>query len=179
MHRLAHLRAGQDAEAELGRPVMSSNLAIAGTRSQADTGERMSSLVTPASLPAPRTRTSGSTRLVGRAAALPDVRAAVEANHDDNRWWPASVPDWRVRMTVAGWSTRVSYAMVSTYAGVVSQRGPPRLGRAHPLNDETLAAWSARSACPRPASATCGHSPASSALPGERSRSGHAHRMST
>lgn len=58
---------------------------------------------------------------VSRAAARPDVRAAVEANHDDNRWWPASVRDWRVRMAVAGWSSRVSYAMVSTYAGVVSQ----------------------------------------------------------
>ena len=59
--------------------------------------------------------------LVARAAAQPDVRAAVEANHDDNRWWPLSVSDWRVRMTVAGWSTRVSYAMIDTYSGVVSR----------------------------------------------------------
>lgn len=59
--------------------------------------------------------------LVSRAAAQPDVRAAVEANHDDNRWWPRSVTDWRVRMTVAGWSTRVSYSMIGTYAGVVAQ----------------------------------------------------------
>ena len=59
--------------------------------------------------------------LVARAAGQPDVRAAVEANHDDNRWWPLSVSDWRVRMTVAGWSTRVSYAMIDTYSGVVSQ----------------------------------------------------------
>jgi hypothetical protein len=40
--------------------------------------------------------------LAARAAGQPDVRAAVEANHDDNRWWPRSVSDWRVRMTVAG-----------------------------------------------------------------------------
>lgn len=59
--------------------------------------------------------------LVARAARQPDVRAAVEANHDDNRWWPLSVSDWRVRMTVAGWSTRVSYAMIDTYSGVVSR----------------------------------------------------------
>jgi hypothetical protein len=58
--------------------------------------------------------------LVERAVRQPDVRAAVEANHDDNRWWPRSVTDWRIRMTVAGWSTRVSYAMIGTYAGVVS-----------------------------------------------------------
>lgn len=48
-----------------------------------------------------------------------DVKAAVEVNHDDNRWWPTYVADWRVRMAVAGWSTRVSYAMIDTYANVV------------------------------------------------------------
>jgi hypothetical protein len=59
--------------------------------------------------------------LVAAAAVQPGVRAAVEANHDDNRWWPRSVSDWRVRMTVAGWSTRVSYAMIGTYSGVVAR----------------------------------------------------------
>lgn len=59
--------------------------------------------------------------LVARAAGQPDVRAAVEANHDDNRWWPRSVSDWRVGMTVSGWSTRVSYAMIGTYSNVVTQ----------------------------------------------------------
>jgi hypothetical protein len=59
--------------------------------------------------------------LVARAAAQPDVRPAVEANHDDNRWWPRSVSDWRVRMAVAGWSTRVSYSMIETYSGVVAR----------------------------------------------------------
>ena len=59
--------------------------------------------------------------LVSCAARQDDVRAAVEANHDDNRWWPLSVSDWRVRMMVAGWSTRVSYAMIDTYSGVVAR----------------------------------------------------------
>jgi hypothetical protein len=59
--------------------------------------------------------------LVATAAVQPAVRTAVEANHDDNRWWPRSVSDWRVRMTVAGWSTRVSYAMIGTYSGVVAR----------------------------------------------------------
>ncbi|MGH8900098.1 MAG: hypothetical protein ACRDYA_00050 [Egibacteraceae bacterium] len=57
---------------------------------------------------------------VRRISALPDVRAAVEANHDENRWWPTTVADPRMRMAVAGWSTRVSYAMVDTYARVVN-----------------------------------------------------------
>jgi endonuclease III len=58
-------------------------------------------------------------RLVARAAALPDVRAEVEANHDNNRWWPRTISDPRVRMLAAGWSTRVSYRMVGTYAKVI------------------------------------------------------------
>jgi endonuclease III len=76
---------------------------------------------------------------VSRAAALTDVQAAVEANHDDNRWWPAYVQDWRVRMAVAGWSSRVSYAMVGTYASVVA--GADTLGwePLTRLNDESLA----------------------------------------
>ncbi|MEU7022775.1 hypothetical protein ABZ990_19250 [Streptomyces sp. NPDC046203] len=58
-------------------------------------------------------------RLVARAAALPDVRAEVEANHDDNRWWPRTIADPRVRMLAAGWSTRISYRMIDTYAEVI------------------------------------------------------------
>ncbi|MFJ6574180.1 hypothetical protein ACIQNU_42995 [Streptomyces sp. NPDC091292] len=59
-------------------------------------------------------------RLVARAAGLPAVRAEVEANHDENRWWPTSISDPRVRMLAAGWSTRVSYRMVETYARVIT-----------------------------------------------------------
>ncbi|MEU9373687.1 hypothetical protein AB0D94_07970 [Streptomyces sp. NPDC048255] len=59
-------------------------------------------------------------RLVARAAGLPDVQAEVEANHDENRWWPTSISDPRVRMLAAGWSTRVSYQMVDTYAQVIT-----------------------------------------------------------
>ena len=76
--------------------------------------------------------------LVSRAADQPDVRAAVEANHDDNRWWPKSVGDWRVRMTVAGWSTRVSYAMIGTYAGVVTQADSLGWGGLTALDDKAL-----------------------------------------
>jgi hypothetical protein len=76
--------------------------------------------------------------LVECAARQPDVRAAVEANHDDNRWWPQSVTDWRVRMAVAGWSTRVSYAMIGTYAGVVSRADSLGWGGLTALDDAKL-----------------------------------------
>ncbi|MEV3873689.1 hypothetical protein [Streptomyces sp. NPDC049906] len=60
-------------------------------------------------------------RLVRHAAGLADVRAEVEANHDENRWWPTSITDPRLRMAVAGWSTRVSYRMIGTYNRVVGE----------------------------------------------------------
>ncbi len=53
-------------------------------------------------------------------AADPVVKAAVEDNHDENRWWPTAISDWRLRMAVAGWGTRVSYHMIDTYAQVVA-----------------------------------------------------------
>jgi hypothetical protein len=59
--------------------------------------------------------------IVRRIAALPEVRVAVEENHDDNRWWPTSISDPRMRMLVAGWSTRISYSVVDTYARVVAE----------------------------------------------------------
>ena len=76
---------------------------------------------------------------VTSAATQPDVRAAVEANHDDNRWWPAYVQDWRIRMAVAGWSSRVSYAMVGTYAGVVARADTLGWDMLTTLDDESLA----------------------------------------
>jgi endonuclease III len=75
---------------------------------------------------------------VARAAAQSDVKVAVQANHDDNRWWPARVRDWRVRMAVAGWSTRVSYAMIGKYADVVGRADGLGWNELITLNDESL-----------------------------------------
>ena len=58
--------------------------------------------------------------VAARVAAEDDVKAAVEANHDQNRWWPTTVADWRLRMLIAGWSTRISYNMIDTYSAVVA-----------------------------------------------------------
>ena len=52
-------------------------------------------------------------------ASLPEVKIEVMKNHDDNQWWPIALADWRLRLVVAGWSTRVSYQMISTYRSVV------------------------------------------------------------
>lgn len=63
----------------------------------------------------------GLFRTVARIAQEADLKAEVEKNHDENRWWPTSLKDWRLRMTVAGWSTQVSYNMITTYARVVAE----------------------------------------------------------
>jgi hypothetical protein len=39
-------------------------------------------------------------------------------NYWENRWWPLSVDDWRLRMLFAGLSTRVSYQSIKTYQSV-------------------------------------------------------------
>ncbi|MFD0391820.1 hypothetical protein ACFQ3Z_00230 [Streptomyces nogalater] len=45
----------------------------------------------------------------------------MEANHDHNRWWPPTITDPRMRMLAAGWSTRINYRMIDTYATVLAE----------------------------------------------------------
>jgi hypothetical protein len=77
--------------------------------------------------------------LTRRVSALPEIKAAVEANHDENRWWPMTVADPRLRMVVAGWSTRVSYAMIDTYARVVADADALGFDELTGLRDKDLA----------------------------------------
>jgi hypothetical protein len=72
-------------------------------------------------------------------ARLPDVRQEVLKNHDDNRWWPNSVEDWRLRLVIAGLSARVSYAMIGTYSSVVSALNEVGYRRVARLPDPELA----------------------------------------
>lgn len=74
-----------------------------------------------------------------KCASLPDVRHDVLANHDNNRWWPRSVKDWRLRMMIAGLGTRVSYAMLSTHEAVVSKFRTIGYTRLTRLPDDQLA----------------------------------------
>lgn len=76
-----------------------------------------------------------------RVSALSEVRAAVEANHDENRWWPTTLSDPRVRMLAAGWSSRVSYAMVGTYAQVISQVDELGFDRLIAASDSQIRHW--------------------------------------
>jgi hypothetical protein len=77
--------------------------------------------------------------VLSRIAALPELKAAVEANHDNNRWWPTTLVDPRMRMLVAGWSTRVSYSMVDVYAHVVTQADRIGYDQIARTNDDMIA----------------------------------------
>lgn len=77
-------------------------------------------------------------QLVRTAATLADVKADVEANHDNNRWWPTTITDPRMRMAAAGWSTRISYNMISTYAAVIAAADAVAFDELTAMSDDDL-----------------------------------------
>ena len=48
------------------------------------------------------------------------VKKAVVNSHDNNPWWPNDVDDWRMKMIIAGLSTRVSFRMLKTYVNTIN-----------------------------------------------------------
>lgn len=62
---------------------------------------------------------NGLLAAVRDCVAFESVRDEVAANYLENRWWPTWVDDWRLRMLIAGWSTRVSYNHIAHYQTVV------------------------------------------------------------
>jgi thymidylate kinase/endonuclease III len=67
-----------------------------------------------------RTNNKYLQRIIEICSKLPEVKMEVKKNHDDNLWWPLYVSDWRLRMVVAGWSSRISYNSIAHYKKVVS-----------------------------------------------------------
>ena len=47
------------------------------------------------------------------------VKYEVIKNHDDNMWWPENISDKKMRLIIAGLSTRISYSMINTYQQVI------------------------------------------------------------
>jgi hypothetical protein len=76
--------------------------------------------------------------IVRACASLEDVKNEVFKNHDENRWWPLSIKDWRLRLVVAGWSSRISYRMISTYQRVVSEANKLGFDQMSVCSDEEL-----------------------------------------
>lgn len=59
-------------------------------------------------------------QILSICSACDTVRMEVIKNHDNNLWWPTKVTDGRLRLLIAGLSTRISYNMISTYIRVIS-----------------------------------------------------------
>ena len=53
-------------------------------------------------------------------ASQPEVKDAVIKSHDNNPWWPKDVDDWRMKMLIAGLSTRVSFRMLGSYIKTIN-----------------------------------------------------------
>jgi hypothetical protein len=77
--------------------------------------------------------------LVTVAAARPEVRREVIRNYSDNTWWPRRIGDWRLRMAIAGWSTRVAYRGIRAYQQVVCDAEAVSFDALCELSDAELA----------------------------------------
>lgn len=53
-------------------------------------------------------------------ASQMEVKDTVINSHDNNPWWPRDVDDWRMKMLVAGLSTRVSFRMLGSYTNTIN-----------------------------------------------------------
>lgn len=60
-------------------------------------------------------------KIINICAKQEDVKKEVHENHDENKWWPTSVSDYRKRLLIAGLSTRISYNMIGTYRKVIDE----------------------------------------------------------
>lgn len=59
-------------------------------------------------------------RAIEIMASQSEVKDAVIKSHDNNPWWPKDVNDWRIKMLIAGLSTRVSFRMLGSYIKTIS-----------------------------------------------------------
>ena len=60
------------------------------------------------------------TNIIDICSKQESVKKDVLLNHDNNLWWPLSITDYRMRLVIAGLSTRISYNMIQTYRNVIT-----------------------------------------------------------
>lgn len=68
-----------------------------------------------------------------------NVKAEVVKNHDNNLWWPMDITDKRMRLLIAGLSTRISYNMITTYQQVLTNLNKHSYEEIIIMDDECLA----------------------------------------
>lgn len=67
-----------------------------------------------------------------------DVKEEVHRNHDNNKWWPKEIKDYRKRLLIAGLSTRISYNMIDTYQKVIQKFDIYSYEQICTMDEETL-----------------------------------------
>ena len=67
-----------------------------------------------------------------------DVKEEVHRNHDNNKWWPKEIIDYRKRLLIAGLSTRISYNMIDTYQKVIQKFDIYSYEQICTMDEETL-----------------------------------------
>ena len=77
-------------------------------------------------------------RILAICSSDENVKAEVVKNHDNNLWWPTDITDKRMRLLIAGLSTRISYNMITTYQQVVAKLNKHSYEEIIKMDDECL-----------------------------------------
>jgi hypothetical protein len=59
--------------------------------------------------------------VVREISHLESLSLEVQSNYAENRWWPTTITDIRLRLLLAGWTTRLSYRSIKHYQAVVAR----------------------------------------------------------
>ena len=76
--------------------------------------------------------------IIKTMASQQDVMNAVINSHDENPWWPMFIKNWRMRMIVAGLSTRVSFRMLHIYKNVINNFNKLTYEQVKSVSDDIL-----------------------------------------
>lgn len=77
-------------------------------------------------------------RILAICSSDENVKAEVVKNHDNNLWWPTDITDKRMRLLIAGLSTRISYNMITTYQQVLTNLNKHSYEEIIIMDDECL-----------------------------------------
>ena len=77
-------------------------------------------------------------RILAICSSDESVKEEVVKNHDNNLWWPTDIVDKRMRLLIAGLSTRISYNMIATYQQVVAKLNKHSYEEIIKMDDECL-----------------------------------------
>lgn len=77
-------------------------------------------------------------RILAICSSDESVKEEVVKNHDNNLWWPTDIADKRMRLLIAGLSTRISYNMIATYQQVVAKLNKHSYEEIIKMDDECL-----------------------------------------